>query len=109
MDNTIIRAKIYGKMYLPLPSEPYKKPLLRIDSIEHYYKDGGYNVSLNAMMGFSVDEGFYTILPSECEVELFIKEVEDRDKYYEGSEFKRSCFNKSVDNPYQLPRWEGIE
>src|SRR3990167_6132641 len=99
----IVKAKIEGFYLIPPTNEPYKNKKLVITKITHYYNDGGFDVSLNTMFGFEADDDFYKFLDLDCVVELNITNKIDKDLYYEANDFKNACFNKTENNPYQLP------
>jgi hypothetical protein len=104
----IIKAEIIGTLLIPPQNEPYKKERLLIEKITHYYKTGGRDSFLNQFFGSTPEEEFYEILPNNCEVIISIKNRIYSDKYYMNNDFVNACFNKSNDNPYQLPDFTKI-
>ena len=101
----IVVAVIEGDIVLPQSNEPYKRELVFIHRITHYYEDGSHDSYLNSLFGNIVEPEFYQILPSDCEVVLDFERKVRSDDYYAGNEFKRACYNRGFENPYQLPKW----
>ena len=101
----IVKAEIEGVIRTPLSNEPYKTERLEIQKITHYYQDGGRDSYYNSAFGALAEPEFYEIFPNSCEVTVIVRPAKDIDEYYTEKSFKNACFNRSNENPYDLPNW----
>jgi len=104
----VIKAIIKGFILIPPSNEPYKSTTVRVDMIEKFYEEGGFDIEMNCRYGLSESEGFFDELPKDCEVILDFTTRVKNDEYYDEMSFKNACYNKTLDNPYQLPKWTDI-
>lgn len=100
-----VKAIIHCTYYKVKTNEPWKSESMEIELIRKIYEDGSFDDFYNNFLGFKATKGFFDLLPEDCEIFLMERTHLLSDDYYTKRLFYSACFNRTEDNPYQLPNF----